>query len=58
MMISYGYVYKSSSKLLMKGTRIETIKDARKNIKKFWKKDDKKLLDLIFFQKYLLGTLP
>ena len=52
MMISYGYVYKSSSKLLMKGTRIETIEDARKNIKKFWKKDDKKLLDLIFFQKY------
>ena len=58
MRISYGYVYKSSSKLLMKGTRIETIEDARKNIKKFWKKDDKKLIDLIFFQQYLLGTLP
>ena len=42
-MISYGYVYKSSSKLLMKGTRIETIEDARKNIKSFGRRMIKNL---------------
>ena len=41
-MISYGCVYKRSSKPIMKGTRIETIEAARKEyaelLKEGWKK--------------------
>ena len=42
MMISYGCVYKKSSKPVMKGSRVETIKAARKEyselLKEGWKK--------------------
>ena len=42
MMISYGCVYKRSSKPVMKGSRVETIEDARREYKKLleegWKK--------------------
>ena len=42
MMISYGCVYKRASKPVMKGSRIESIEDARKEYKKLlaegWKK--------------------
>jgi len=42
MMISYGCVYKRSSKPVMKGSRVETIKNARKEYKQLldegWKK--------------------
>ena len=42
MIISYGWVYKRSSKPVMKGSRIETIEDARKEYKELleqgWKK--------------------
>ena len=42
MMISYGCLYKSSSKPVMKGSRVETIEEARKEYKKLmaqgWKK--------------------
>ena len=42
MMISYGCVYKRSSKPVMKGSRVETIKSAREEYKKLleegWKK--------------------
>ena len=42
MMISYGCVYKRSSKPVMKGSRIETIEEARKEYKKLleegWRK--------------------
>ena len=42
MMISYGCVYKSSSKPVMKGSRVETIEAARKEYKQLldegWKK--------------------
>tara|TARA_B100000945_G_scaffold202332_1_gene162647 strand:+ start:283 stop:525 length:243 start_codon:yes stop_codon:yes gene_type:complete len=42
MMISYGCVYKRSSKPLMKGGRVETVEAARKEYKKLleegWKK--------------------
>ena len=42
MMISYGCVYKRSSKPDMKGSRVETLEDARKEYKKLldegWKK--------------------
>ena len=41
-MISYGCVYKRSSKPVMKGSRVESIEDARKEYKKLleegWKK--------------------
>ena len=40
--ISYGFVYKRSSKPFMKGSRVETIENARKEYKKLreegWKK--------------------
>ena len=42
MMISYGCVYKKSSKPVMKGSRVETIETARKEyaelLKEGWKK--------------------
>ena len=42
MMISYGCVYKRSSKPVMKGSRVESIEDARKEYKDLlvegWKK--------------------
>ena len=42
MMISYGCVYKRSSKPVMKGSRVETIEGAREEYKKLleegWKK--------------------
>ena len=42
MMISYGCVYKRSSKPVMKGSRVETIEEARKEYKQLleegWKK--------------------
>jgi len=42
MEISYGCVYKRSSKPVMKGSRVETIEDARKEyaelLKEGWKK--------------------
>ena len=42
MMISYGCVYKRSSKPVMKGSRVETIEEARKEYKKLleegWRK--------------------
>ena len=34
MMVSYGCVYKRSSKPVMKGSRVESIEDARKEYKK------------------------
>ncbi len=41
-MISYGCVYKRSSRPVMKGSRVETIEEARKEYKKLlgegWKK--------------------
>ena len=42
MMISYGCVYRRSSKPIMKGSRVETIENARKEYKQLleegWKK--------------------
>ena len=49
MMISYGCVYKRSSKPAMKGSRVETIENARKKYKELleqgWGKDQ-------YFQKF------
>ena len=42
MLISYGCVYKRSSKPVMKGSRVETVEEARREYKKLlqegWKK--------------------
>ena len=42
MMISYGFVYKRSSKPVMKGSRVESIENARKEYKELleqgWKR--------------------
>ena len=38
MMISYGCVYKRSSKPVMKGSRVESIEDARKEYKELLEK--------------------
>ena len=42
MMISYGCVYKRSSKPVMKGSRVETIENARKEYKQLLKEGWKK----------------
>ena len=42
MMISYGCIYKRSSKPFMRGSRIETIEDARKEYKELLKEGWKK----------------
>ena len=42
MMISYGCVYKRSSKPVMKGSRVETIEHARKEYKQLLKEGWKK----------------
>ena len=50
MMISYGCVYKRSSKTVMKGSRVETIENARKEYKELleqgWKRP-------VFFEIFL-----
>tara|TARA_B100000886_G_scaffold323752_1_gene267811 strand:- start:176 stop:424 length:249 start_codon:yes stop_codon:yes gene_type:complete len=42
MMISYGCVYKRSSRPVMKGSRVETLENARKEYKELLKKGWKK----------------
>ena len=42
MMISYGCVYKRSSQPVMKGSRVETIENARKEYKELLKQEWKK----------------
>ena len=42
MMISYGCLYKSSNKPVMKGSRVETIENARKEYKQLLKEGWKK----------------
>ena len=59
MMISYGCVYKRSSKPVMKGSRVETIEAARKEyaelLKEGWKKTS--ILKVIFNLKKHLHNL-
>ena len=55
MEISYGCVYKRSSKPVMKGSRVETIEDARKEYKQLleegWKKTS-------IYKSYFLNDFP
>ena len=46
-LISYGCVFKRSSKPVMKGSRLESIVEARKEYKKLFQKGGEKLIDLI-----------
>ena len=55
MMISYGCVYKRSSKPVMKDSRVETMEAARKEYAELWEKVGRKLLYLgvIFKQHHI-----
>ena len=44
-LISYGCVFKSSSKPVMKGSRFESFEEARKEYKKLLEEGWKKLID-------------
>ena len=48
-LIFYGCVFNRSSKAVMKGFRIESIKEARKEYKKLLEEGWKKLIDSIVF---------
>ena len=51
-LISYGCVFKRSSKPVMKGSRVESIQEARKEYKKLLEKGWAKLIDsTVFFKK-------
>ena len=57
-LISYGCVFKRSSKLVMKGSRVESIEEARKEYKKLLEEGWKKLIDSTLKKKWWIGTLP
>ena len=48
-LISYGCVFRRSSKPFMKGSRIESIEKARNDYKNFWRKAGEKIIDSIVF---------
>ena len=51
-LISYGCVLKRSSKPVMKGSRVESIEEARKEYKKLLEEGWKKLIDsTVYFKK-------
>jgi len=51
-LISYGCVFKRSSKPVMKGSRVESIEEARNEYKKLLEEGWEKLIDsIVFFQK-------
>jgi len=50
-LISYGCVFKRSSKPVMKGSRVESIEEARKEYKKLLEEGWKKLIDSIVYKK-------
>ena len=48
-LISYGFVFKRSSKPVIRGSRIESIEEARNEYKKLLEEGWKKLIDSIVF---------
>ena len=51
-LISYGCVFKGSSKPVMKGSRVESIEEARKEYKKLLEEGWEKIIDsIVFFKK-------
>ena len=57
-LISYGCVFKRSSKPVMKGSRVESIEEARNEYKKLLGEGWGKLIDSIGQKKSWIGTLP
>ena len=54
-LISYGCVFKWSSKLDMKGSRVESIEEARNEYKKLLEEGWEKLIDSIVFLKKIVN---
>ena len=54
-LISYGCVFKRSSKPVMKGSRVESIEEARNEYKKLLEEGWKKLIDSIVFLKKMVN---
>ena len=54
-LISYGCVFKRSSKPVMKGSRVESIEEARKEYKKLLEEGWEKLIGSTFFIKKRLN---
>ena len=51
-LISYGCIFKRSSKPVMKGSRVESIEEARNEYKKLLEQGWEKLIDsIVFFKK-------
>jgi len=51
-LISYGCVFKQSSKPVMKSSRVEPVEESRNEYKKSWRKGEGKLIDsIVFFKK-------
>ena len=48
-LISYGCVFKRSSKPVMKGSRVESIEEAKNNYTKLLEEDEEKLIDSTVF---------
>ena len=58
-LISYGCVFKRSSKPVMKGSRVESIEEARNEFKKLLEEGWEKTYKFnSFFKKWWIGTLP
>jgi len=57
-LISYGCVFKRSSKPVMKGSRVESIEEERNEYKKLLEEVWEKTYRFNIFFKWLLGTLP
>jgi len=54
-LISYGCVFKRSSKPVMKGSRVESIEEARNEYKKLLEEGWEKLIDSIVFLKKMVN---
>ena len=54
-LISYGCVFKRSSKPVMKGSRVESIEEARNEYKKLLEEGWEKLTDSIVFLKKMVN---
>ena len=54
-LISYGCLLKRSSKPIMKGSRVESIEEARKEYKKLLEEGWKKLIDSTVFKKKMVN---
>ena len=58
-LISYGCIFKRSSKPVMKGSRVESVKQARNEYKKLLEEGREKTYRFnSIFKKLWIGTLP